>query len=102
MSTPYTEGVAHSARSGGSIVKTLLFFDSMLTPKLITFVYWLALLGAVIGGFGSMFAFRLSFASFMTGIGIMIGGALAARIGCELLIVLFKINEHTHTMANRQ
>jgi hypothetical protein len=24
-----------------------------------------------------------------------------ARIGCELLIVLFKINEHTHTMANR-
>jgi hypothetical protein len=49
-----------------------------------------------------MFAFRgVTFASFMTGVGIMIGGALAARIGCELLIVLFKINEHTHTMANR-
>ena len=101
MATPYTESVVHPARTGGSIVKTLLFFDAMLTPKIITFVYWLALLGAVIGGIGSMFAFRLSFASFMTGIGVMIGGALAARIGCELLIVLFKINEHTHTLANR-
>jgi hypothetical protein len=31
----------------------------------------------------------------------MVGGALAARIWCELLIVLFKINENTHTMAHK-
>jgi hypothetical protein len=100
MSTSFADGNARP-RNGASIVKTLLFFESMITPKIITFIYWLALLGAVIGGIGSMFAFRVTFASFMTGIGIIIGGALAARIGCELLIVLFKINEHTHTMANR-
>lgn len=101
MSTPFSEGVSHPARTGGSIVKSLLFFDAMITPRIITFVYWLMLLGAAVGGIGSMFAFRVTFASFMTGLGIMIGGALAARIGCELLIVLFKINEHTHTMAKR-
>ena len=101
MSMSYSEGVPRHTRSGSSIAKTLLFFDSMITPKIITFVYWLLLLGAIVGGIGSMFAFRVTFSSFMTGIGIMIGGALAARIGCELLIVLFKINEHTHTMANR-
>ena len=39
-----------------------LFFDDMLTPKLITIVYWLALLSIVIGGIGSMFApFGFSF-----------------------------------------
>lgn len=49
-----------------------------------------------------MFAFgRMSFTSFATGLLIMVGGALAARIWCELLIVLFKINENTHTMAHR-
>ena len=101
MSTSYPESVARPARNGGSIVKTLLFFDSMITPRIITFVYWLLLLGASVAGIGSMFAFRVSFASFMTVVGIIVGGALAARIGCELLIVLFKINEHTHTMANR-
>ena len=31
----------------------------------------------------------------------MAGGALAARIGCELLIVLFKINEHMQTVSKR-
>ena len=30
-----------------------------------------------------------------------VGGALGARIACELLIVLFKNNENTHTMAHR-
>jgi len=77
MSTPYPDSVVRPARNGSSIVKTLLFFDSMITPRIITFVYWLLLLGAIVAGIGSMFAFRVSFTSFMTGIGIMVGGALA-------------------------
>ena len=28
-------------------MKDIFFFDSMLTPKIITFVYWLLLLGSV-------------------------------------------------------
>lgn len=61
------------------------------------------LLGVVIGGVGSMSAFgRMSFARFATGLLIVVGGAIGARILCELLIVLFKINENTQTMAHRQ
>ena len=30
--------------------KDLLFFDKMVMPKVITFIYWLALVGCVIGG----------------------------------------------------
>lgn len=83
-------------------MKSLLFFDAMVTPKIITFIYWLLLFVALVGGIGSMFSFgRMSFSGFATGLAILIGGALGARIWCELLMVLFKINEHTQKMAER-
>jgi hypothetical protein len=68
-------------------IKDFLFFDKMVMPKVITFIYWLALLGCAIGGLVTMFQ------SFLTGLGVLIGGAIAARLYCELLVVLFKMNE---------
>ena len=83
-------------------MKSVLTFESMITPKIITFLYWLLLLGVAVGGVGTMLSFgRISFASFATGLLVMAGGALAARIWCELLIVLFKINEHMQTVSKR-
>ena len=83
-------------------MRSVLTFESMITPKIITFVYWLLLLGIAVGGVGAMLSFgRVSFASFSTGLLAMAGGALAARIWCELLIVLFKINEHMQTVSKR-
>ncbi|MDZ4142231.1 MAG: DUF4282 domain-containing protein [Methylotenera sp.] len=69
-------------------MKEVLFFDTMLTPKIITFVYWLLLLAAVVGGLSSMFVGK-----FFMGLLYAVGGAVVARIWCELLIVLFKMNE---------
>lgn len=76
-------------------MKDAIFFDKMLTPKISTFVYWLLLLGAVGTGLGSMFSGYegFTFGSFIKGILYAVGGAIAARIWCELLIVLFKMNE---------
>lgn len=76
-------------------MRDLFFFNRMLTPKIITLVYWLLLIGAVIGGFGSMFAgyTGFTFGSFCLGIVYIVGGIIGARIWCELLIVLFKMNE---------
>ena len=83
-------------------MKSVLTFESMITPKINTFLYWLLLLGVAVGGIGEMLSFgRVSFASFATGLLVMAGGALAARIWCELLIVLFKINEHMQTVSRR-
>jgi hypothetical protein len=83
-------------------MKSVLTFESMITPKIITFLYRLLLLGVAVGGIGAMLSFgRISFASFATGLLVMAGGALAARIWCELLIVLFKINEHMQTVSRR-
>ena len=79
---------------GGLNMKDILYFDKMLTPKLITFLYWLLLVVAVVSGFGAWFSgYGGFFERLITGLGIMVGGALGARIWCELLIVLFKMNE---------
>ena len=42
-------------------MKDIFFFDSMLTPKIITFVYWLLLLGSVVSGVTTMFGVRREF-----------------------------------------
>ena len=82
-------------------MKELLFFETMITPRIITFIYWLLLFAAVVSGIGSMFFGRMSFGGFVTGVGIIVGGAIGARVWCELLIVLFKINEHTQKLAEK-
>lgn len=81
----------------------ILFFNKMLTPKIITFVYWILLFSAVIGGIGSMFSGvgGFSFSGFWMGIFIAAAGAVGARIWCELLIVLFKMNEALQEMRSK-
>lgn len=77
-------------------MRDILFFDSMLTPKIITFVYWLGLLSVVLGGLGSIFS-----GGILQGLGVLIFGLIGIRIWCELLIVLFKINENLQKMASK-
>ena len=84
-------------------VKSALFFESMLTPKIITAVYWLLLLASVLGGIGSMFSGGgFSFGNFLMGIVYAVVGAVASRIWCELLIVLFKMNESLQVIRDTQ
>ncbi|MBA4151515.1 MAG: hypothetical protein C0509_03045 [Acinetobacter sp.] len=71
-------------------MKSILYFDSMLTPRIITFVYWMLLLMAVLGGLTTMFS---GVGGFVMSLFMIVGGAVGARIGCELMIVLFKMNE---------
>ncbi len=77
-------------------LRDALFFDKMLTPTIIIVVYWLILAGAIIGGLVAMFT-----VSFFAGLFGLIGGILFGRIWCELLIVLFKMNDALQTLKNR-
>ena len=82
--------------------RNLLFFDDMLTPKFITFIYWLGLIAAVLGGLGSIFfmGFRyVTFGGFIKGLFVTVVALIAVRIWCELMIVLFKINENLQKIA---
>lgn len=80
-------------------MKSIFFFDSMLTPKIITAVYWILLAASVFSGLGAMFSDYSG--GFLVGLGILIGGAIGARIWCELLIVLFKINANLQKIAEK-
>jgi len=82
-------------------MKDIFFFNAMLTPKIITFVYWLLLFMAVVSGIGAMFT-GFGVGSILTGFLIVVAGAVGARIWCELLIVLFKIHENLKKLADRQ
>ena len=77
-------------------LRDALFFDKMLTPKIITLVYWLILIGAVVGGLTAMFT-----TSFLTGLFGLVGGVVFGRIWCELLIVLFKMNDALQTIKSK-
>lgn len=80
-------------------MKDIFFFDSMLTPKIITFVYWLMLVGFLFSGLSIMFSGYGG--GFFSGLGLIVGGAIGSRIWCELLIVLFKIHENLQKIANK-
>jgi hypothetical protein len=83
-------------------MRSLLFFDAMITPRIITFVYWLLLAGALLAGWMTMAGIGVwTFAGAASGLVVAAAGALAARVACELLIVLFKIHESMETVSHR-
>ena len=75
--------------------KDVLFFDKMIVPKVIQVIYWILLVLCVIGGIGTMFQ------SFFTGLLILVFGPLMVRIYCELMIVMFKMNEALQDIRNK-
>ncbi len=69
-------------------MKDLLFLDNMLTPKIITVIYWALLIFVVFAGLQTLY-----YGQFFMGLGIILIGAVAARVWCELMIIFFKMNE---------
>ncbi len=78
-------------------MKDIFFFDSMLTPKIIVVLYWIMLLSVVLSGLGLMFAGH----AFFRGLLAILFGAVGVRIFCELLIVMFKMNEALQELRSR-
>jgi len=83
-------------------MRDLFFLDSMVTPKIITFIYWILLAATVVGALmivGS--GIKAMDFSVMAGLGtifvatpvFVVLAALVARIYCEVMIVLFRMNE---------
>ena len=83
-------------------MKDILFFDSMVTPKIITVLYWVMLVVVAISGLtgivGALFTGYL--AGFFVAIAGTVAGLVFTRIWCELLIVLFKINGNLQKIAD--
>ena len=65
----------------------------MVTPKIITFIYYLLLLAVLVAGISMLFTASNILAGLLTGILTIVLGSLGVRIYCEIFIVFFKMNE---------
>lgn len=80
-------------------MKDLFLLDSMLTPKIITVIYWLGLIAVVVGALNQLFD---PATSLLNALGLLLFGLLGVRIWCELMIVLFKINANLQALVERK
>lgn len=94
-------------------MRTVFFFDSMVTPKIITILYWLMLFISAIGGFrvfdAVMSLARYGTGSFIANLAGLLSGLIVfallgawSRIISELLIVVFKIHENLKSLAEKE
>ncbi|MBN1550688.1 DUF4282 domain-containing protein [bacterium] len=67
-----------------------LTFRRMITPIIIQIIFWLGILGCLIGFLMSL---TQGFEGFLAGLLILILGPILIRIYCEVLIVIFRVNE---------
>ncbi|WP_139891393.1 DUF4282 domain-containing protein [Bacillus sp. D386] len=78
-------------------------FDKMITTSIIKFVWGISSAAAIVIGLfiiiGNLGTYG-SGAMVLFGLILMVGGPFLVRIYCELLIVLFKINENIQAIRN--
>jgi len=75
----------------------MFYLDEMVTPKLITLFYWILLFAFITKGLGDIFLEG----DFWRGLVWVIGGSLASRVTCELVVILFRINENLDEINNK-
>ena len=96
------------AAGGGGLIGMLdLGFNKFITLKAIKVLYVLGLVLIVLGWLG--FSLVTMLGSFVAGLGVFIGGALAVvvygilfRIQLELIAVIFKIGENTTKLVEQR
>lgn len=81
----------------GIVVRNIFFFDSMVTPKIITFVYWISLFAVAVSGLMTIFFTH----QVLGGILAIVLGGLGVRVGFELVIIAFKNNEYLKKIAEK-
>ncbi len=64
-------------------------FDRMITPVFIHVIYWIGIIAVVLTGIGTIHG-----GSVVRGVLSIVTGLIVVRVGCEVLIVLFRINDN--------
>ena len=73
----------------------IFYLEEMVTPKLLTIFYWILLFAFITKGIGDIFE-----GDFWRGLVWVVGGSLASRVACELVVILFRINENLHAISD--
>jgi len=73
-------------------VNDFLSFRRMVTPMIIQVIFWIFVAISVLGGLGLLVSSGSGEGAFF-GLLYLIVGPLVARVYCEILIVIFRMNE---------
>ena len=77
-----------------NFLKKFISFEHFITPTIVTFIFWIVTACVILSGLYSIIA-----VSFIFGVIELILGVLFTKIFCEMLMVLFKINESLKEIA---
>ncbi len=78
--------------------RDFLFLDKMITPTIITVVYWISSVAVILIGFFSMFQGGLAV---LSGLLTVIIGPVVVRMYCEIVIIFFKINDNIKALSEK-
>ena len=67
----------------------ILTFEKLITPMIIQVLFWIVLVLIVLSALGAMFT-----QSFLMGLGMLVLGPIFWRVYCEIMIVLFRMNDN--------
>lgn len=89
-------------------MRKYLYIDEMITPRIIKIVFWVQVISSLVAGLHMYFSpfpgMGPAGAGFpahkIWGLLQIFGGVLAARIICEIAIVLFTMQEKTQAMVD--
>ena len=81
-------------------MNSFLNFDNFITPKFITILYWIILAVVALSGLGLMFSGN-GFAGVLMGLVVILLGASFTRVYCELLMVIFSMNNHLKKISEK-
>lgn len=76
-------------------MKDFLNFKKLITPLVIKIIFWVGVISCIITGLGMIFSKNIGF-----GLAVLFLGPIAVRIYCELLILLFNINDTLTDLKN--
>ena len=71
----------------------IFYLENLVTTKYITIFYWILLFAFITKGIGDIFE-----GDFWRGMVWVVGGSFASRVACELVVIVFHINENLHSI----
>lgn len=78
-----------------------LNFDEFITPQLIQLLFVFLIIADLISAVGAFFTVG-GFFGFIAAVAVLILSVILSRVFCELLIVVFKINENLKAIRNEK
>ncbi|GAB4508485.1 MAG: hypothetical protein Tsb0026_07180 [Sulfuricaulis sp.] len=77
-------------------MQDLLSFNKMITPVFIHVIYWIGIAAVLLNGIGGV----VGGAGVVRRVVVAVVGLIVVRVGCEVLIVLFRINDNLAALRN--